>query len=283
MKNRLGSFRILGVISLLTFPLDVFAVPMAIWLAPWTVDTRTREDNGDARAAFGSSAVRDGQIRDTGFAGELLRGTPAVAKAFSSASSGLFSDGLAEATVDFSRPFRLSGSPRGWHVTLDGLLRGELITDDGGVFSSLFPDALGFANARITGSIPSRLTLALRPEDQRLRQGDQVDNVFLPLLDSEILRDGVYSVFGTLGTRASIEGHGLFSPGGSASANFGSSERSEGRWEVAVSARPLPEPLTLVLLSFGLVGLMVSRLIHTGRPTRFLRNPVGLITKKCVG
>jgi hypothetical protein len=122
-----------GIISSLIFAANILAAPTATWTTPWNVALGLETAVGSASnmRAFGASSTADGQIGNTGSAGEALSGTGALAKSISVVFFDFFGEQFesseASAEVDFSRSFSLKGSAGGWNLSLTGFLNGDLI------------------------------------------------------------------------------------------------------------------------------------------------------------
>jgi hypothetical protein len=109
-------------------PLPALAVPVFEWLEPYDV-TFTVLIGGTgpytSGANFGQTATANLQTADLGTATDVGPST-AFMRSFMDARSGFASDTDAAQVVEFSRAFRLSGSPNGWQMSLTGYYLGFL-------------------------------------------------------------------------------------------------------------------------------------------------------------
>lgn len=106
--------------------------PVMEWLGPWQIDTDPDEREAGntkvtTRGAFGASATTDGEFRDLGRAGDTGSST-GVLKAYAHVSGGRRS---AHGYMDVQalRPFRLSGSPLGWKIFLEGTVDAKVVVE----------------------------------------------------------------------------------------------------------------------------------------------------------
>ncbi len=104
------------------------AVPVFQWLDSYDVTFTTLVGGTGpytAAANFGAAATANLQTTNLGAAGDIGPST-AFMRSFVDARSGFFNDTDATQVVAFDRPFRLSGSPNGWTMTLTGFYSGFL-------------------------------------------------------------------------------------------------------------------------------------------------------------
>jgi hypothetical protein len=117
-----------AILTVMLLPLPTVAAPLFEWLAPYDVTfTVLVGGNGPftSGANFGATATANQQTADLGAATDVGPST-AFMRAFVDARSGFFADTDATQVVEFSRAFRLSGSPNGWQVSLTGFYLGFL-------------------------------------------------------------------------------------------------------------------------------------------------------------
>jgi hypothetical protein len=191
-------------------------------------------------------------LDDTGFAGQKLSGTAAVAKSFSTVSSGSIFPSEAFTEVDFKRSFSLDGSPGGWVVSLDGVLDGTLSV--GGL--SRNPEARVVALASISGlnQTVAGISFEQTLNTSTINDGFFLEGVVIHHSDERSFPDGNYDVGGALNTDASV--NGSFSSPGGATADFFNTEHGspfEAGFTVSVNATPVPETINLVG-AFAVVG-----------------------------
>lgn len=211
-----------------------FAVPTFTWSEPWRVTLQSGCSSipgdllcrGFESKSFGSVVGND-RISDT-------TADRAVAHSFTGKGSG--GSGGASATVRFARRFSVFGSLDGWVVQLDGRLTGQLFAAGGGgataevaVSASVGPDLNVQFSKGVNGSNVARESLDIH------------------LRDATVLADGNYELSGMLHTLGGFGGCPCI---GSATAD----------WDVGLTAIPLPEPGTWLLLLSGLGVVFVRQL-----------------------
>jgi hypothetical protein len=127
MRARLLSAALFSTL-VVTWPLPALAAPLFQWLEPYDV-TFTVLVGGTgpftSGANFGQAATANLQTTNLGTATDVGPST-AFMRSFLDARSGFVSDTDATQVVDFSRAFRLSGSPNGWQMSLSGFYLGFL-------------------------------------------------------------------------------------------------------------------------------------------------------------
>jgi PEP-CTERM motif len=215
------------------------ASPIFKWLDEWNVtfDLNMIQGDGDKRRAFGAAAVNDLDILGTTADLAVAR---AKADAFTPGS-------FAEAQVDFQRKFSLSGNPTGgWVVNLQGILAGTFSLTDPNLNGG---QMLGFGEANLFDVNDALLLhILITTEDE----GEALTTVFEQALKTIVLDDGEYRVEGY--AMASARVFAGNAPGAGQADFF-----SNGNWTVGLSARPIPEPGTLLLLSSALAALSLRR------------------------
>ena len=229
------------VLAVLSFSPDVQAVPTFTWEGNWNIallsNCIAHSDPShpdictafNGARAFGASATQDGQILNT-------TSDTGLAKSQWSAALG---PNAGQTGVTFSRAFLLSGASEGWTVSLSGLLTG-----------SAFAGGTNTADVTAAASILPSLNIMLHDHAVDPRTGPIGHPVSLAQLQTAMLADGSYTVSGSLLTGAS-GGNGV------AGADFFGNVLNNGTtfgFAVNVSASPVPEPSTLLLLVTGLVG-----------------------------
>jgi hypothetical protein len=191
-------------------PRPADATPVLTWLAPWGADPRTETTpfGAAAAAAFGYNATTNGQVTDTGAAGDT-----GPAGAFLRATSlayiqyvNLGGVGDASATVTFWRSFVLPAESPLWRVTLEGDLVGGLVALSSSGVARISAGARIIAGSFNSFSLvtPPPL-LAVDPATLNGASDDRVD-VNIVELTSLVLPSGTYTVQGLLSARANLEG-----------------------------------------------------------------------------
>jgi hypothetical protein len=221
------------------------ASPTAEWLGPWGVVDKEKLLLGNAtgKRAFGASPLLDGDIKDVGAKGELLPGTPARVNVEATVKTFSLQASEAETEVDFTRQFRLSGSPQGWNVSLDGLLRGMLKAENA-TFSDRHPSTSISFSAMINGT-----AIAIGAVDVLgAAKGASADReVLIPRHSEGKLPDGTYMESGSIIAKARVD-QALIA-GANASALFFDPAVA------TITASPVPEPSAWLLMITGLISL----------------------------
>jgi hypothetical protein len=254
----LGLFGI-GVIWSLIFTANILASPTATWTTPWnvTLGLETAVGSASNMRAFGASSTADGQIGNTGSAGEALSGTGALAKSTSLVFFDFFGEQFASSEasteVDFSRSFSLKDSAGGWSLSLTGLLNGDLVA--GNRYAG--PSASVSARAQI--GAPSQGFFLSDSVSPSPGIDPDEETTFAPGSFEGFFRDGIYTVTGALSTSAFV-GNNTPSEPGFGLANFFDSNPSSG-FSVRLNASPVPETINLVgaFAVFGFCGYIWFR------------------------
>ena len=127
MKTRVLSVALFATLAVM-LPPPAAAAPLFQWLEPYDV-TFTTVVGGTgpftSAANFGQNATMNMQTTNLGAAGDVGPST-AFMRSLVDARSGSVNDTDASQVVNFSRAFRLSGSPNGWQVSLTGFYLGFL-------------------------------------------------------------------------------------------------------------------------------------------------------------
>lgn len=268
------------------WPVDaVQAAPTFMWLEPWQVSIPPAPVEGIVSrlsANFGASATADRQIADIGNAGDI---GPATAFARAVVAVQPPSSGQSEGTLQviFVREFRLSDSPLGWSVSVNGFLAG-LLTNAVALNSS----ALVIAEEGIATEVAVDGNVGLRPTKIQATSTAELKNRVSTGSDSGMgtgfLADGIYDAFGELtvdATIASGTGPVILSNFFDGAAGF--SVTVDAMPIVAVVSEPpltertffvsdtsvveisesvppaVPAPATLMLVGTGLLALLWSR------------------------
>lgn len=233
----------------LTIGDDLQAVPTFKWNGPWEADfpPETNKTNGGSIAAnFGASATENGQITDTGNAGDVGPAT-AFVRAKATANSGFIFDSISLAEVRFLRTFTLSDSPFGWDVSLGGFINGLLIT------SSLQSSATVSADVKILPGFVNDFSASAPGFPFAFFLGVAKNRPFgLPAgitnnsLGTAPVPDGLYTILGRLNATADIE-PAILTFGGTAGSNFydgsaGLSFTVDAKPRAAPIPVPRPEP-----------------------------------------
>jgi hypothetical protein len=206
------------------------------WQGLWNVqfDQNQISGAGTKQRAFGVSATLDGQIVDLEADIALARAEAVV----------LAADSLAIAKVEFERSFQLSGSPAGWLVGLQGVLTGRLfiVTDPG-----MHAEVNVFGRASIFDNNGNPVGLSVDVTETRDTEGMTAFTLDL-FRETAFLDDGNYTIKGSL--EANAVGELVL---GSPPPVLAQSQFFNGGWEVSISATPVPEPSTLLLVGPSLV------------------------------
>lgn len=208
------SLFILYIGMTLTFPTFVFAEPTFQWLSDWEVELPLPDElntnsggQAETKKAFGTSAD-NGQKTN-------LTDDKAILRSYSFVEAAYIESSRAKQKVTAKRRFRLSGSPGGWNVDLNGVLRGIITTNDI-LIGSVQPFARVVADAQIRSS--DGHTTQNIDFDVTKEKGDTVYGIepvagsspahsgTLRKTKSEKLPDGDYEVNASLVTHAGIGG-----------------------------------------------------------------------------
>ena len=233
----------------LAFPTSGAATPID-WQGQWNVqlDQNQVMGVGTKQRAFGVSATLDGQSVDLMADIALARAEAVV----------LAADSFAAASVDFERFFRLSGSPNGWLVGLQGVLTGSLfIVTDPGMLGEA--NIIGKADIFDNNGNPAGLSVGIT----KTRQALGLTAFTLDLSrDSAVLDDGNYSIKGRLKAAAVSD----LPPRGQSPPVIAQSLFFNGGWEVSISATPVPEPSTPLLIGAALAVMAATRRKNALKP-----------------
>lgn len=254
---------------------SLLAAPVFTWLEPWGVDFAF-DSAGDANrteANFGIASTTNQAKSNLGTDGET-GASSAFARAIGSVDVDFLVTSIASANVNFWRTFELAGSANGWDVSLAGFINGILQADlafDGSAFVSatgtiVSGDIDAFVFAPATGILVSA-TSGVNAQGPFNRTTGKT---------SGALPDGIYSVKGSLQTKATIEDH--FISNGVSESNFYDNNFG---WMLTADAIPraipipvppppiqnIPEPSSIFLFAIALVALVsVVRVMRTASP-----------------
>jgi hypothetical protein len=239
LTNKQGLFIGIFLVALVT-PCSVLAVPSFTWEGPWTVTFTPRclpptiggaEQCTLQERAFGISA-RNGEadvLSDQAFAQAAgVRGNPNASNV---------------ASVEFLRQYSLSGSPQGWILTIDGVLRGRLVAG---------PNTTASVSALVPGALQFHDGLIARPDSSESRMYNE------PFHVTRFERDGRGGLFGQL-----ITSEGGVTMAATARALFGQNlqggEPGFGL-QVTLKATPVPDVSSFLTFIAGLAALLVNKL-----------------------
>lgn len=255
--NRLWSIEVIFSLAL-ALPTPGAATPID-WQGPWNVQLDQNQINGAGakQRAFGVSATLDGQTVDLEADIALARAEAVV----------LAVDSSAVARVEFERSFRLFGSPHGWLVGLQGVLTGSLfiVTDPGMEGeATIFGRATIFDNnGNLVGFDKNGNFVGLSIDVAKTREVEGLTPFVLDLSeDAAFLDDGNYLIKGFLQASAT----GALPPRGQSPPVIAQSLFFNGGWEVSISATPVPEPSTPLLIGAALVVMAAMRRKNVPKP-----------------
>jgi hypothetical protein len=238
LTNKQGLFIEIFLIALVT-PCSVLAIPNFTWEGPWTVTFIPRclpstvggaEQCTLQERGFGISA-RNGEadvLADQVFAQAAgVRGNPNASNV---------------ASVEFLRQYRLSGSPQGWIVTLEAVLKGRLVAG---------PNTIATVNAHVPGVVEYFDALSAGPESSETRVYNERFH------RTRFEPDGVGGLYGQLITN---EGGGTMAT--TARAFFGQNlQGGESGFglQVILQATPVPDVSSVLTFTTGLAALLVNK------------------------
>jgi hypothetical protein len=180
-------------------PLPAVAVPLFEWLGSYAVTFPVVTDSTGpytSGANFGQTATTNLQAADLGTATDVGPSTAFMRAVMDVRSGPASTDALQ--SVDFSRAFRLSGSPNGWQVSLMGYYLGFL-----GIQGRLIPKA----SVRVFSNVES-LDVPIAPPPFAILQTVTLDNSGRTSTSFGItaadVPDGTYQFQGYLSAEGSI-------------------------------------------------------------------------------